>query len=152
MKVLATLRQQQQTRVGAALGLLLVVCLSLTLQSCASTVSGTESPAALTVAGDTLEVTSSLSGDAPAERCPICPDCAHERCIELASCDGPVVAAANCEVQLPETYNREPIAAVAGGEFEAALTSQDTSPKKQLSYPVTTAAVPLTFRDCIYQA
>lgn len=145
MNILATLRQQQ-TRARTALGLLLFVCLSVAILPRAGTASDTESARIRTVADDGLAGAVALTGHGSADQCPICPDCEHERCVEQASCDGPILAGIKAEADKDNTSRFGLITAAAGGEFDAAFTSQDTSPEMQVSNPVPAAVNPIAVR------
>lgn len=145
MSILATLRQQP-TRARTALGLLLVVCLSVAILPRAGTAPDTESSRVRTVADHGLALAVARTAYGPADQCPICPDCEHERCVEQASCDGPILAGTKAEVDKDNTSRFELIAAAAGGEFDAAFTSRDTSPGMQLSNSVTAAVISIAVR------
>lgn len=149
MTLLATLRQQQRTRAHTVLGLLVVVWLSLALQACAATAPATDMPADRTVASNTLDPSGAHSGRAHGEQRPFCPGCEHDGCAEHGSCDNPVVAGTKADTRLPDSHELESIAAAADGEYDATLGAMLVSPVQTLC-GVTTAAISLTKRYCVY--
>lgn len=106
MNDLATRRQQQRSRASDALGWLVVVWLNLTPQVCAATVPASESAGDGAGASNALDVKGTHSGHANAEECPFCLDCDHERCVELALCERPVVAGAGAGILAVDTIDR----------------------------------------------